>query len=131
MAMPTFQERKAQLDATEAEGAPIGVNGDHAALERLFLNLCLNAAQALEPEGAATLRIEIGEDDVRVLIQDNGRGIRAEDLARVFDPFFSTRPDGTGLGLPISLRIAQAHGGDLSLESDLGEGTTVTVRLPQ
>ena len=131
MALPTFQERKAQLDAAGAEGAPIGVDGDAAALERLFLNLLLNAAQVLEPDGAATLQVESGEDEVHILIQDNGRGIGAEDLARVFDPFFSTRPDGTGLGLPISLRIAQAHGGDLSLESELGLGTTVTVRLPQ
>jgi two-component system sensor histidine kinase AtoS len=130
MAMPTFQERKAQLDATEADGSPIGVNGDHAALERLFLNLLMNAAQALEPDGAATLQIESRADEVHIIIQDNGRGIEVEDLARVFDPFFSTRPDGTGLGLPISLRIAQAHGGGLSLESELGLGTRVTVRLP-
>jgi signal transduction histidine kinase len=68
---------------------------------------------------------------VHVTIRDSGTGIEADELTRIFDPFYSTRPDGTGLGLPIALRIAQAHGGDLSFESELGVGTTVTIRLPQ
>ena len=131
MALPTFQERKAQLDASGAEGAPIGVNGDTAALERLFLNLLLNAAQALESGGWAVVVVETGGDEVRISVRDIGIGIEPENLERIFDPFFSTRPDGTGLGLPIARRIAQAHGGDLSVESESGVGTTVTVRLPQ
>jgi len=131
MASPTFQERNAELDAAGAEGGHIEVRGDASALERLFLNLLLNAAQALEPGGLATVEVWSAEDGARVSVQDNGNGIEAENLERIFDPFFSTRPDGTGLGLPIALRIAQAHGGDLSLESELGLGTTVTVRLSQ
>ena len=71
------------------------------------------------------------EGHVRISIQDEGKGIEPENLERIFDPFFSTRPDGTGLGLPIAHRIAQAHGGDLSVESELDVGTTITVRLPQ
>ncbi|MFH1762922.1 MAG: ATP-binding protein [Gemmatimonadota bacterium] len=131
VAQPTFQERKATLEADGAEGEPLEVNGDAAALERLFLNLLLNAAQALEPGGVATVEVRRAEKEVHVSIRDNGKGIEAANLGRIFDPFFSTRSDGTGLGLPIALRIAQAHGGDLSVEGELGVGTTVTVRLPQ
>jgi signal transduction histidine kinase len=131
MAEPTFQDREAELVVDGVEGAPIQVDGDAAALERLFLNLLLNAAQALGPGGRAAVAVEIEEDGVRISIQDGGKGIETENLERVFDPFFSTRPDGTGLGLPISQRIAQAHGGDLMVESELGVGTTVTVLLPQ
>ncbi len=130
MAFPTFQERGGTLDVTGTEGEPIEVRGDVSALERLFLNLLLNAAQALEPGGVARLEVESGQDAVRVIIQDNGKGIEAENLTLVFDPFFSTRSEGTGLGLPIARRIAQAHRGDLSVESAPGEGTTATVRLP-
>jgi len=131
MAQPTFQDREAALDSTGAEGEPIPVDGDAAALERLFLNLLLNAAQALEPGGRARIAVERAENEVRISIQENGRGIEAEELERIFEPFFSTRPDGTGLGLPIARRIALAHGGDLTVESELGVGTTVTVRFPQ
>lgn len=131
MAEPTFQDREAKLEAAAVEADPIPIHGDAAALERLFLNLLLNAAQALGPGGRATVSVEIEEDGVRISIQDGGKGIETENLERVFDPFFSTRPDGTGLGLPISQRIAQAHGGDLMVESELGVGTTVTVLLPQ
>jgi signal transduction histidine kinase len=130
MALPTFQERRAQLDAAGAEGAPIGVNGDAAALERLFLNLLLNSAQALEPGGVAAVNVRGTDTEVHVTIRDSGKGIEADDLERIFDPFYSTRPDGTGLGLPIALRIAQAHGGDLSVDSEFGAGTTVTLWLP-
>ena len=131
MAEPTFQDREATLEAAGVDGDPIQVDGDAAALERLFLNLLLNAAQALGPGGRAVIAVEVEENAVRLCIQDKGKGIEPDNLERVFDPFFSTRPDGTGLGLPIAHRIAQAHGGDLSVESELDVGTTVTVLLPQ
>jgi len=131
MAEPIFRNREAKLEAAGVDGEPIEIKGDAGALERLFLNLLLNAAQALEPGGVATVAVEVGEDGVRTSIRDEGKGIEPENLERIFDPFFSTRPDGTGLGLPIAHRIAQAHGGDLSVESELDVGTTITVLLPQ
>ena len=85
----------------------------------------------MEPDRPATVKLEWEGGHVRISIQDEGKGIEPENLERIFEPFFSTRPDGTGLGLPIARRIAQAHGGDLSVESRPGVGTTVTVRLPQ
>jgi two-component system sensor histidine kinase AtoS len=131
MALPAFQETGGTLDATGVEGEPIKIRGDASALERLFLNLLLNAAQALRAGGQASVTLHCLEYEVRVLIQDTGKGIEGELLDRIFEPFFSSRPDGTGLGLPIARRIARAHGGDLSVESKAGAGTTLTVRVPQ
>jgi signal transduction histidine kinase len=131
MAEPAFRDRDANLHSGAVEGEPIIVAGDAVALERLFLNLLLNAAQALEPGGSATVVVEPVGSEVRFSIRDEGMGIEAENLGRIFDPFFSTRPDGTGLGLPISLRIAQAHGGRLTATSKQGSGTTVTLHLPR
>ena len=72
------------------------------------------------------------QDDrsIRISITDTGAGIRKEDLPRVFDPYFTTKPAGTGLGLPIVEKIVEAHGGKILLVSEPGEGTTATVILP-
>ena len=67
---------------------------------------------------------------VRLTVIDSGSGIAPDMLERIFDPYFTTKPQGTGLGLPIALRIIQAHGGTLDVSSTLGRGTTVEVRLP-
>ena len=104
--------------------------GDAIALQQLFLNLLLNSAQAMEPGGRASLVVDIDGADVRVVVTDSGAGIPASDLEHVLDPFFSTKTDGTGLGLPIARQIAAAHGGSLRIESVPGDGTRVEVRLP-
>ena len=67
---------------------------------------------------------------IRIVIADTGTGIREEDLSRVFDPYFTTKPSGTGLGLPIVQKIVEAHGGAIRLESEVGKGTTATLLLP-
>jgi signal transduction histidine kinase len=106
------------------------VVGDAAALEQAFLNLLLNAAQALEPGGRAQVGVTRELGDVTVIIRDEGRGIPKESAAKVFDLFYSTRPEGTGLGLSIARQIVQAHGGTIEIESTPGQGTTVRVTLP-
>lgn len=106
--------------------------GDPGQLEQVFLNLCLNAAQAM-PEGG-TLEVTAspqGEGAVLVTVRDTGVGIAPGDLERVFEPFFTTREGGSGLGLPITRQIVLAHGGELWLESEPGRGTTAHVRLPR
>jgi signal transduction histidine kinase len=112
--------------------APLVVLGDSAALEQLFLNLLLNAAQAFDAPGGI-VRVRAGSDakHARVEVQDLGRGMTAEALATAFEPFVTTRAQGTGLGLAIARRIAVAHGGELSLESTAGAGTTATVTIPR
>jgi two-component system NtrC family sensor kinase len=106
------------------------VLGDAIALEQLLLNLLLNSAQAMGPGGRANLTMEIDGADVCVVVTDTGGGISADDLEHVLDPFFSTKVDGTGLGLPIARQIAAAHGGSLTITSVPGDGTRVEVRLP-
>jgi len=79
------------------------------------------------------LRVRLDRQDaqtVRITVADTGIGITQEDLPRVFDPYFTTRPSGTGLGLAIVQKIVEGHGGEVRLESEPGRGTTVTVLLP-
>jgi PAS domain S-box-containing protein len=101
-------------------------------LVQVFVNLITNACHAL-PEGGR-IRLETASlgGDVRVKVADNGIGIDPTHLSKVFDPFFTTKPDGkgTGLGLSIVQSIIQRHGGDIRVESQLGEGTVFSIRLP-
>ena len=113
-----------------SQSGPIHIKGDLGALEQLFLNLLLNAAQALDSGGGARVTIALEEGTVVVTIRDDGRGMTPARLERVFEPLFTTRAGGTGLGLTIALRIASAHGGSIRLTSEPDRGTTVEVRLP-
>ncbi|MGD8697938.1 MAG: HAMP domain-containing sensor histidine kinase [Gemmatimonadales bacterium] len=129
-AEPEFNAREARLEPAQLGEQPISVRGEAAALEQLFLNLLLNAAQALDPGERAGVELKADAGEALISIWDSGSGIAPEELEKVFKPFYSTRPEGTGLGLAIAQRIAVAHGGDLSIESTPGSGTTVRVRLP-
>ncbi|MGH9382416.1 MAG: ATP-binding protein, partial [Thermoanaerobaculia bacterium] len=99
---------------------------------RALRNLLENALRATGPAGRVEVRVETGEDAVSVVVADSGPGVPAEMLARIFDPYFSTREGGTGLGLQISRRIAEEHGGSLAARnhSHLG-GLEVELRLPR
>lgn len=111
---------------------------DH--LKQVFLNLVLNAVDAMPQGGALVIRTSLGGlrrpgapepvPAVRVEFADTGGGIPPEIVARVFEPFFTTRAQGTGLGLSVSYGIVQAHGGQLAASSQLGVGTTFSVLLP-
>lgn len=101
-------------------------------LNQVFLNLLLNAAQAITDRGRIEVRSEMAGNEIRIRIHDNGCGIPEGSLGRIFDPFFTTRPvgSGTGLGLAVCHDIVQAHGGRIEVESKVGAGTTFTVYLP-
>jgi two-component system NtrC family sensor kinase len=108
---------------------PIVVAPDE--LEQVFINLVLNAVDAM-PDGG-TLRVASWQSEdgrLAVAFSDTGHGIAPEDLERVFEPFFSTREDGTGLGLTVSHNVVERHGGEIAVESAPGRGTTFTVWLP-
>lgn len=126
---PAFASRGGGLRWVEPP-QPVPARGDPDALERVFLNILLNAAEALEQDGGATVELARGDREVTVTVRDQGRGIPAEDLDRVFDPFFTTRAGGTGVGLAVARRIVTAHRGEIALTSEPGRGTTVEVRLP-
>ncbi|HLV68053.1 MAG TPA: ATP-binding protein [Polyangiaceae bacterium] len=100
----------------------------------VFDNLVANACQSMDPGGIVQVRISTGDLDgapaVRIDIEDGGYGMEPQVLERALDPFFTTRPSGTGLGLPIVHRIVEAHGGVMALDSSEDEGTTVTILVP-
>ena len=107
--------------------------GAASQINQVLLNLVTNAAQAISHEHGEVVITTWGEDDHALIsVADNGKGIAPENLSKVFDPFFTTKPvgEGTGLGLSISFQIAQAHGGTLSVQSQVGHGTTFTLRMP-
>lgn len=101
-------------------------------LNQVFLNLLVNAGQSIDGNG--TITISTGADDAEawVCIADTGCGIAPENLNRIFDPFYTTKPvgQGTGLGLSVSHSIVRKHGGRIDVDSDVGKGTRFTVRLP-
>ena len=120
---------RVQLEHPPHGRAPIWVLGDQDALEQLFLNLLINGVQATEPGGQVAVHVALG-NDATVTIADTGCGIPEGALDRVFEPFYSSKPERAGLGLAIAWRTAAAHGGRLSIESALGRGTKVDVALP-
>jgi signal transduction histidine kinase len=125
-----FAHRGVKLSIDAGAGSAILPQGDHAALEQLFANLLVNAAQALPPGGAVCVTIESGQASACVVVADNGPGMTSEQIEQARSPFYSTKRDGTGLGLAIARRIAALHGGSITLESVPGEGTRVLVYLP-
>lgn len=129
VATPAFDRCGAALAQIGIGARPLPVRGDDAALEQLFLNILLNAAQALGVDGKAGVTVVPEEGNVQVDIWDSGAGMAADQLEKVFDPFFSTKRDGTGLGLSVVRQIVNAHGGFISIDSAVNAGTTVSIRL--
>lgn len=107
------------------------VLADEKQLQQLFLNLLLNAYDASSPGGLISLKAYDGEDKVICEISDTGKGISREELAMIFQPFYTTKSKGTGLGLPICQAIVEKHGGSISVKSQPGVGTTFTVTFPK
>lgn len=112
------------------EDEPELVLADGFQLKHAVLNLVLNALQATPAGGAIVIETEGDTKALEIRVRDTGQGIAEGVLPRVFDAFFTTREGGTGLGLPIARRIAEAHGATLALVSREGEGTVATLSLP-
>ena len=108
-----------------------GIQGEESALIEVLTNLILNAVDAM-PQGGTITRQTLAEGNhVRLEVQDSGNGMPQEVLDRCFEPFFTTKGDkGTGLGLAVAYGVIQRHGGDISIASEVGVGTTFTIRLP-
>ncbi len=109
------------------------IRGDANELNLAFLNILLNAADAVEDgAGRVILETEVDGGEVTVRFVDDGAGIRPEHLPRLFEPFFTTKPpdEGAGLGLSVALEIVEGHGGRIEVESERGRGSAFTVRLP-
>lgn len=101
-------------------------------IEQVFINFFMNAIEAIQGQGQVSVRSYKHEDNQGVVVEigDSGMGIPQEHLERIFEPFFSTKPKGTGLGLAVNYGIIQKHGGQIRVSSQPGRGTTMTIRLP-
>lgn len=103
---------------------------DGSQMQQVLVNLIKNAMQAMRRGGELALRTGEGMDGVWVSVEDTGGGISQEQISRVFEPFYTTKKKGSGLGLMIVQRIIRAHGGRIDIDSRLGQGTSVRVWLP-
>ncbi|MHC4660313.1 MAG: two-component system sensor histidine kinase NtrB [Planctomycetota bacterium] len=109
---------------------PPVIQADRNLIRQAVLNLTLNGCEAMPEGGELVLRTEAYDDAVKIRVIDTGGGISEESLRRLFDPFYTTKPNGTGLGLATAKRIVKAHGGKIDIESEVGKGTQVRISFP-
>lgn len=106
------------------------VLGDPQQLKQVFLNLFLNSLQAMNGHGLIDIRTATRGTELEVTVSDDGEGIAPKDLPHIFDPFYTTKPTGTGLGLAVVQGIIKEHGGRIQVQSQAGQGTTMRLFLP-
>jgi PAS domain S-box-containing protein len=126
---PEIKDRDIVVEQELRSDLPL-IEIDSDQMKQAFYNVIKNSFEAMKARGI--LRIRTNKDDSHVIIRftDTGGGMSAENLSRVFEPYFTTKSSGTGLGLLIVRRIVREHGGELSIESSEGKGLTLTIRLP-
>jgi len=107
------------------------VRADEGQLRAVFLNLLRNSREAMPGGGRITVRTHDGEEAIEAAVADTGGGIPPGDLTRIFEPFYSTKERGTGLGLAFAQQVVKEHGGDIRCDSTVGRGTLFTLRLPR
>lgn len=126
---PTIKTKNLLL-RTQFEAAPDTIDGHGPQLEQALLNLLLNAAEATPAGGTVAIKSYNEGSQVRVELRDSGPGILAEDLGRIFEPFYTTKARGSGLGLGITRRIVRDHNGTIEVASPPGSGATFTLSFP-
>jgi PAS domain S-box-containing protein len=122
-------DRDILVEREWAEGLP-RILLDRAQLKQAFYNIIKNALQAMRSGGILRIRTEADETHVTIAFIDSGHGIAPEQIGRLFEPYFTTKQNGTGLGLMIVQRIVREHGGTIEVESDQDRGTTFRIKLP-
>ena len=123
------QKNKISVEIVAAADLP-EVEGDSDKVKQVLLNIFLNCLAALKDGGKLTIEFVPGADNLAVIISDNGAGIKKLDLPRIYDPYFTSKPAGTGLGLAVVQKIMEAHGGKINVESEAGLGTKVFLFFP-
>ena len=113
----------------DGEGRAV-VLGDSDLLYQAFLNLAMNAFEAMDEGGTLTIRVSPEKNRIRIDVADDGHGIKEENVQKIFTPFFTTHEMGTGLGLSVVHNLIEAHGGEITVESEEGLGTVFSVYLP-
>jgi signal transduction histidine kinase len=107
------------------------ISADPDLLEQVFLNIILNACQAMEEGGNIRISTASYQDDIRISISDEGPGIPPEVREKIFHLYYTTKPQGSGLGLPLAYRFVQLHEGVIDVQSEVGKGTTFIIQLPK
>jgi signal transduction histidine kinase len=127
-----WNELKYKATVTKELGDIPKIRGYPQQLNQVFMNLLVNAAQAIKEKGEIRIRTQVSADGVEVVIADNGVGIHRDNLSKIFDPFYTTKEigQGTGLGLHVVHNIVRKHGGSVEVESEVGQGTEFRIRLP-
>ena len=125
-----FEDRRIRV-ALDLPSTMPAVALDRAQMEQVFFNLMKNALEAMKDGGELAIEIVHDDTSVSVVFRDSGAGMSDETLARLFEPYRTTKRKGTGLGLMISRRIVAAHGGEIAVASEAGKGTTFMVKLPR
>jgi two-component system, sporulation sensor kinase E len=126
---PEFQDREIVVEQELRSDLPL-LQLDRDQMKQAFYNVIKNSVEAMHRHGTFRIRTDLADTHVIVRFDDTGGGMSAENLGRVFEPYFTTKPSGSGLGLLIVRRIVREHGGELSIESSQGRGLTLTIRLP-
>lgn len=127
---PELEDRRITTRLVLEENLPmVRVDGDQ--MKQACYNLIKNAFQAMGTGGRLTISTESDQYEVRVVVADTGKGISRESMGRIFEPYYTTKVSGTGLGLLIVRRIVREHGGELGVTSEADVGTTITIHLPR
>ena len=128
---PQLRRSQIEIERDYASDLPLAY-GNAGKLQQVFTNLLLNARDAIPEGGRIVLKTRLTEDDVQVEVADTGIGIAPENIAKIYDPFFTTKGvgRGTGLGLAVTYGIVQEHSGHISVQSAPGRGTTFRIKLP-
>ena len=127
---PELKSRNILLELDLAPGLPV-LDLDQDQLKQAFYNIIKNASEAMKQGGLLKIRTGADGEWINITFSDTGGGMTQETMARVFEPYFTTKKTGSGLGLMITQRIVRAHGGEVVLESDPGRGLRLTIRLPR
>jgi two-component system NtrC family sensor kinase len=114
----------------ESDPGGVIIQADPEQMERVFINLFSNAVEAMEGAGVLTVRIIREEGLIKIIVKDTGKGIKTRDLETVFEPFFSTKDKGVGLGLAIVFNTINKHKGNITVQSEEGKGSTFTITIP-
>jgi signal transduction histidine kinase len=126
---PELQDREILVEQELRSDLPL-LQLDRDQMKQAFYNVIKNSVESMHRHGTLRIRTDLTDTHVIVRFVDTGGGMSAENLSRVFEPYFTTKPSGSGLGLLIVRRIVREHGGELSIESSQGRGLTLTIRLP-
>lgn len=128
-----IKRKEIEIKLEFAENLP-KIAADARQIQQVYINILKNAADAIETKGKITIKTFMEDSEkgkyVTTAVTDTGIGIHSEDLNKIFNPFFTRKPDGTGLGLPITQRIIHQHNGVIEVDSSFGHGTTLYIKIP-